>query len=427
MECTKETPLFYLNPFTGKVIKSTGKVYNKLQKAGHDIKDKQCLYDAKATKKCLKKLLTLYPNVYPSSNLTEIPKTYRKGSARAFIVKTNKASPKKASPKKMSPKKMSPKKMSPNQYKEIIGFVDKHGKKHRLKKSIVTKKKVPVVRDYSNILDKLVSKLEKIDETIHDLIKEQIDHSEPMQDPDNINILYNPLQNDFIPIRENLDSLDHHTILDIINTDLVPKTLPPISKHLDIAGFLIGPGNIIGFVDVNNKLGRFQIPIEIVKDDIITKTLPEVVVSNKDHIDNLNLAIAQSPMVSEIQKRDIVTKLNKLNGEQFSHSEQRCLSCNQYFLVWDPEYQMCKLMLKKEEASVQQPPQITELSDDELSDVDVTEPEPEVPVEKMEKLVLMDSSDDNIIGYMDVHNIHPVYQTDNLPSERLDTMHPALI
>lgn len=36
-----------------------------------------------------------------------------------------------------------------------------------------------------------------------------------------------------------------------------------------------------------------------------------------------------------------------LDGEQYDINEKRCLSCDKYNLVWDPEYAKCKMVYKE--------------------------------------------------------------------------------
>ena len=81
----KKQPRFYLNPTTGRLIKSTGRVYTKLKKDSILMLRDKCLYNPKSAQRCLTKLLTLYPNVYPPSNFIKIPKTHKRVSIRAFI------------------------------------------------------------------------------------------------------------------------------------------------------------------------------------------------------------------------------------------------------------------------------------------------------------------------------------------------------
>ena len=51
---------FYLNPITGRVIKSTGYVYKKLKRNGYNPKKHICVYDIKTAEKCLKKIMKLW-------------------------------------------------------------------------------------------------------------------------------------------------------------------------------------------------------------------------------------------------------------------------------------------------------------------------------------------------------------------------------
>jgi len=412
-------PRFYINPFTSRVIKSTGRKYNQLRKEKHTIEKHKCLYNVKTAEKCLKKLLTLYPNVYPSSNFIEIPKTYRKGTIRAFICKkSKKSSPKKKSNKKNKKgnKKSSPNKKGNNIKKTIIAFVDKNGEKHRLQKPIVTNKDIPVVQDYTGTLNKLVKKLDKISISTQKMVETQIEANTPMQNTFNINVLYNPLQNDFVPIREHLHRHEHQVILNIINENLIPTNLPPIARDLDIAGFLIGDGELVGYIDTNNKISRFQIPVKINQQnkDVI-KTLPEVVVTDPEHIKSLYINTVQSKMIPEIQKKEILEKLDILNGEQLEPLQSRPLPCNMYFLVWDPDFKMCKISTKEpiiEEITEPQPevtepqPEITESQPEvTVTEPEVTELEPELPITIETKKLIVQNPYEDILGYMDVSDI----------------------
>ena len=106
----KKPPRFYLNPITGRLIKSTGRVYKRLKQDSILISRDKCMYNNKSAQHCLIKLLTLYPNVYPPSNFIKIPKTHKRGSIRAFI---------------KDPRK-----------KYLVGYINKFGKPFRFQLSL---------------------------------------------------------------------------------------------------------------------------------------------------------------------------------------------------------------------------------------------------------------------------------------------------
>jgi len=115
-----DKPKFYINPLTSRMIKSTARTFKKLKKEQYVIDKHKCLYNVKSAERCFNKLLKLYPDIiYPSSNFIDIPKTYKRRSIRAFI----------------------------GDKKKIKGYIDKTGKKYRLKKSIYKNKRVPIVKD----------------------------------------------------------------------------------------------------------------------------------------------------------------------------------------------------------------------------------------------------------------------------------------
>ena len=106
------------------------------------------MYNNKSAQHCLIKLLTLYPNVYPPSNFIKIPKTHKRGSIRAFI---------------KDPRK-----------KYLVGYINKFGKPFRLRRPIITKKKVPIVIDHHNVLHKIITNKNCINENLQKVIEKQI-------------------------------------------------------------------------------------------------------------------------------------------------------------------------------------------------------------------------------------------------------------
>ena len=82
---------------------------------------------------------------------------------------------------------------------------------------------------------------------------------------DSINILYNPLQKDFIPINKNLSKSDKKELLNNINDMLIPNKLQGI-LDTEVAGILRSKKNqneIIGYVDNKNIIKTFETPIEV--------------------------------------------------------------------------------------------------------------------------------------------------------------------
>ena len=198
---------FYVNPLTGRIIKSNKKTYAQLKNKGYIINKDKCLYNVKSAERCFNKLLRLYPNVaYPSSKFIDIPKTYKKGTIRAFI-KDQKDT-------------------------KVIGYIDKKGKKYKLKRPIYRRKKVPVVKDLDNNLEKIVDKLQEVSEQDQINAEQQYDYDKPIKKPEDISIIYNPLQDDFLPINEYLTNKQNANILKMINKELIPTQLPLISEKL---------------------------------------------------------------------------------------------------------------------------------------------------------------------------------------------------
>jgi hypothetical protein len=467
-----ERPKFYINPLTSRMIKSTARTFKKLKKDKYVIDKHKCLYNIKSAERCFNKLLKLYPDiVHPSSNFIDIPKTYKRGSIRAFI----------------------------DDKKKIKGYVDKTGKKYRLKKSIqkniYKNKRVPVVKDFTNNLKNVVDKLPKIDDIQQKIVEDQLKYDKPIKRLDDINIIFNPLQNDFISVNQKLNNQEIESILEIVNGELIPNKLLPISKNFDFSGIIKDNEQIYGLVDTSNQIKRFDKPIKIkekkldipeksemisipeteksdtisipesllktqdtdtisipdtistlseepsivkeekpivkqeeklvVKEEekpIVKQEEPSIVKEEKpivkqeeklvvkqeeklvvkeeekpivkqeeklvvkeeekpivkqeeklvikeeekpvlqiekEYIENLPEVefiksvdvkgmedkLVESPV---IESEDIIKKIKCLDGSQFDVNENRCISCDKYGLVWDPEYMACKIMLKED-------------------------------------------------------------------------------
>ena len=110
-------------------------------------------------------------------------------------------------------------------------------------------------------------------------------------------------------------------------------------------------------------------------------------------------------MIPESEKKMIVDHLCNLNGEQLVCHENRILPCNMYFLVWDPDYKMCKMMSKEPALKITEP-EITEPEEPEVSVPEITEvteesiPEVTVPITKEFKKLIVQDPADNILGYI---------------------------
>ena len=243
---TKSTPKFYISPISGRLIRSDAKTYENLKQRRFNIDKDPCLYNVKSAHKCLNKLLRLYPDIiHPSSNFINIPKTYKHGSVRAFIKDKNK----------------------------VVGYIDKFGKKHRLYKAIHTKRKIPVVHDGFNVLADIIQKQDKISEKDQKIIEKQITKSEPLQESENINILFNPMQNDFIPIKTILQDDEKKEIINTINKELIPTRLPPITMFSNISGIIKEYDTIVGIINKDNVIQKFPEPIRII-DEHPQKSIP---------------------------------------------------------------------------------------------------------------------------------------------------------
>ena len=189
---------YYINPFTGRTISSSGRVYNKLKIRGYIPQKDSCFYNQKSIKECVKKIHKLYgDNVFPPSDIIDIPKLSPTSHiARAYIFNEDKT--------------------------YISGIVKKNGNIYKLLHPIKLTKNLPYVYNLSN-LDLLTNS-----EFISD--EELIQISKEISDTEIINtppiLIYNIFYNHFIPVRN--ISIDPMEVLKLINSSL-QNTLPPPS------------------------------------------------------------------------------------------------------------------------------------------------------------------------------------------------------
>jgi hypothetical protein len=268
-------PRFYLNPTTGRLIKSTGRVYKRLKRDSILMSRDKCMYNIKSAQSCLTKLLTLYPNVYPPSNFIKIPKTHRRGSVRAFI---------------KDPRK-----------KYLVGYINKFGKPFRLRRPIITKKRVPIVIDHDNVLHKIITNKDCINENLQKSVERQIKTDVLLNTNENTIVLFNPIQNDFIPINKQIDPYEIKAIIRMINNKLIPHELPPITPDLNISAIIIEDNLIIGFVDKYNKLLRFTTPIKIISKRKTTPPLQEIT----EELKTTEETITEPEITEEIPEHEI--------------------------------------------------------------------------------------------------------------------------
>jgi hypothetical protein len=233
-------PRFYINPQTGRLIKSTGRVFKRIKEQGEIRIKHKCLYNINTAKKCIMKLLMLYPDIYPPSNFINIPKTYKDSYIRGYI--------------------------KDNYNKKIIGFVDKKGKKYKLKRPIPKfHNDTLIIKDVFNILSDIMdTKQSKLDETMQKFIENNI-KLPPLISYNEITLLYNPLQNDIIYISRYTTRNEQKRILHTINKELVPKKLPTITKNFNIAGIIRNKYYIFGIIDDSNIIKRFAKPLSMIE------------------------------------------------------------------------------------------------------------------------------------------------------------------
>ena len=100
---------------------------------------------------------------------------------------------------------------------------------------------------------------------------------------------------------------------------------------------------------------------------------------HKDLIEQLK----KSPIIPEKEKDELIKNIKCLDGEQFDSSENRCLPCDYYGLIWDVENKLCKPMMKEDILKEQQ----KHLEQSKFPD--------------SSKLRIVETDKNDIIGYLD--------------------------
>ncbi|NBP01176.1 MAG: hypothetical protein EBU90_13765, partial [Proteobacteria bacterium] len=179
----------------------------------------------------------MYPNIYPPSSFIDIPRTYKKGKARGFIVKNAQA----------------------------VGFVNKQGNIKRLSTPVEVAPglDIPTVQDPHQMIDITTQPVANLDEQTE--ITHQIQNEKPIADQSNTtpiikSLIYNPIQNDFIPVTDETKPEVQKQIIEDINNQLIPTRLPEVIPG--VAGLLTQGDQVVGIVDTNNKLQQFENPLD---------------------------------------------------------------------------------------------------------------------------------------------------------------------
>jgi len=316
-----DTPKFYLSPISGRVIRSTGKTYSKLREDGYILERYNCRYNTKSVKACFQKL---GKGVYPPSDFTKIPKTYKTPApARAFVYTDD------------------------NGTSKVRGFVDKHGKTFRLPKPVSTKQKVPRVTDPTGTLPLLLARSPIATDVQTANITEQINRGDTISAPEDMTIIYNPVNSHFVPYKptESDGSETDDTIIRTINNELVPTTLPAIKPDGDVAGIIEkrdkdNVDRIVGIVTAKNTIRKFKKGIDAKSRGISTQGLPRLQLTpevTNERVEN----------ITKSEQDAVLDSINCTQGEQYDTHSGRCMPCSYYDLVWDPRYGRCRIQMRE--------------------------------------------------------------------------------
>lgn len=318
------TVRYYLNPETGRVIKSNSKKFQELMsRRGYKNKPikHSCLFNIKSAERCLNRLLTKYPGIiHPPSSFAKIPKTYQIGHYRGFIMDDNSET--------------------------VIGAVDKYGKMSRLKVPVKPSHKVPVIKDPFGVTQSVLQDRPVLSSDEQHKVEEQLNNDTPLKSPEHISLIYNPVYNDIIPMNTKVDVDTQKQVINSMNKDLVPLTLPPVLQDSNIAGLVTKKDSVLGIVDTNNQIKLFP-ETDVRNGNTQTKPLILQVegVPKVDIHDSSD--ILDSKQMTSDETKSIMDIITCLDGEQYDTNAKRCLPCSHYDLEWEAEAKMCKVKIRK--------------------------------------------------------------------------------
>jgi hypothetical protein len=378
---------YFISPISGRIIKSTGKVYEKLKKKRYLIDKHPCFYNINSVKKCLGQMLSRYNSILPSTR-------FMKMNHPAFIKHHKKNT--------------------------IKGIITKSGKLHKLseyqsKKIQEIKSSLPIVETINSLHSEILNtKLKSEGTSLKNTDFFKMIETVPEKIEDQNKVLFNPIQDDFIPIKKTDEVIPtNKEILKSINNTLIPQNLPSINKT-KISGIIQStqnPNHIIGYVDSENNTKRFETPVlteeniqtepsepeasdatqtepsevseatqsEPSETEAISETEPseaelsetepseaelselsetskakvtEEKVSNLiDMIPKLEISsdqLLEIPKSSEEEKKEFTEVLKSIcqDGEELDNLTGKCFKCDYYNLQWDPEFKKCRIIEK---------------------------------------------------------------------------------
>lgn len=249
----------YKNPITGRNIHEYSKIYRELKKNHYKLKKSPCLYNEKAAKKCIEKIMKHYP---------KLPIILSKTLPNDITVIRNKNG-------------------------LVNGVVNSNGQMYKLEYPIRVDTKVPelvtVSEDHFVILN---NKLNSSDIISSDYILNKLNNQVSGE-----NVTYNPLHDNYTQVLTK-------PILNEINKQVIPETLP---TNGSVAGVIRNQDNldeITGYINEKNEALKLSTTLNV-KVSELQKEL-----SAKDtEINNLKNKIQQ-----KIQQNSNNSNLSKLNS-----------------------------------------------------------------------------------------------------------------
>lgn len=232
----------YINPITGRNIHENNKTYRELKKSHYKLKKSPCLYNEKAAKKCLEKIMKHYPKlpILSKTLLNNITVIRNKNGL-------------------------------------IHGVVNSNGQMYKL--------------EYPIRVDKVVPELVTVSEDHNTILNNKLNTSDIISSEYILNKLNNQISGENVtynPLHDNYTEVVSTPILNEINKQVIPETLPTTNG---IAGVIRNQDNldeITGYINEKNEALKLNTTLNV-KVSELQKEL-----SSKDtEINNLKNEIQQ--------------------------------------------------------------------------------------------------------------------------------------
>jgi hypothetical protein len=292
-------------------------------------------------------LLRKYPNIYLSSSYTNIPATY------SFFKKND---------QKTEHKQRDVRAFIEKEPGVASGYITKDGTLFKLNKDIQLKPNDIVVKTASDtdttVLLTNLDDSQLISPDTQDIIEQHIKDNEPISD--SINIIYNPLKNDFIPVNGEIDNISD-IIYEYNNSE--PETTEVTEPEMT----------------------------EVTEPEMTEPEMTEVT----SEVTEPEMTEVTEPEMTEPEMTEVTSEVTEPEMTEVTEPEMTEPEMTE---VTEPE--MTEPEMTEVTSEVTEP-EMTEVTEPEMTEPEMTEvTEPEMTETPYRGLKIITDKDDNVIGFI---------------------------